>query len=96
MLKRRTLIHHSVLTSTASLTLSLMKTMNYERLMGRGHPMISKRLADYQTEPHQGHCCAACCMFVPGRSAHCTMIEGVISPHGWCKYWQAGRVDTCS
>jgi hypothetical protein len=58
---------------------------------------IPKKLADYRPQPMNGHECAGCCMFVPDQSGHarCTMIEGAISPHGWCKYWKAGPADTC-
>ncbi|WP_050807230.1 hypothetical protein [Acidiphilium sp. PM] len=91
MFKRRTLILHSVLATTASLALALMSDPSAEAA-----PTISKRLADYQDRPNHSHQCAACCMFVPGQPDHCTMIEGIISPHGWCKYWQAGPADTCS
>lgn len=59
-------------------------------------PMIPKKLAEYRDRPDAGHDCAACCMFVPGHPARCTMIEGIISPQGWCRYWQAGPADTCN
>lgn len=70
--------------------------MDQGHRIGRGHPTISKRLANYQASPNHGRRCAACCMFVPGQPAHCTMVEGVISPNGYCKYWQAGPADTCN
>ena len=97
MLKRRTLIHHGVMASTATLMLSPMTNMNNAvGRIGLGDPTISQSRARYQNQPNAGHACAACCMFVPGQPAHCTMIEGIIAPHGWCIYWQAGPVDTCS
>ena len=58
--------------------------------------MMSKQQAAYQDTPDSGEQCAACCMFIPGDPGHCTMIGGAISPHGWCKFWQAGPNDTCS
>ncbi|WP_408834066.1 high-potential iron-sulfur protein [Acidocella sp.] len=58
--------------------------------------MISKQVAAYQDQPNDGKRCSACCMFVPGDPSHCTMISGVISAHGWCKFWEAGPNDTCS
>lgn len=88
---RRTLIHHSALAATATLVLGLMNSRSAEAA-----PTIPKRLADYQDRPSHGHQCSACCMFVPEKPDHCTMIEGVISSHGWCKYWKAGPADTCS
>jgi hypothetical protein len=63
-------------------------------------PSISKAKAGYQAHPGDEHRCSGCCMFVPGgkgkESGTCTMIEGPISPHGWCKYWTGGPNDTCS
>jgi hypothetical protein len=90
MLKRRILIRHGLLTASATLSLALMGRL------AEAAPTISKRMTDYQDRPNHGHRCAACCMFVPGQPAHCTMIEGIIRPDGWCKYWQAGSPDTCS
>lgn len=63
-------------------------------------PSIPKAKADYQNHPEAGHHCAGCCMFVPlgkgkGNGA-CAMVEGSISPHGWCRYWKGGPNDTCS
>ena len=95
MLKRRILIHHTVMT-VASITMMPVKNMSRGRVIGRGHPTISQKQADYRPEPNGSRRCAGCCMFVPGTPAHCTMVEGVISPHGWCKYWQAGLADTCN
>ena len=57
---------------------------------------MSKTMAAYQDTPYKGQQCSGCCMFIPGDPGHCTMIEGTISPHGWCKFWQAGPNDTCS
>ena len=59
--------------------------------------LIPKKLADYRPAPMNGHECAGCCMFIPDglAASKCTMIEGSISPHGWCKYWQPGQPDSC-
>jgi hypothetical protein len=59
--------------------------------------LIPKKLADYRPKPMGGHECAGCCMFIPAGPAasKCTMIEGSISPHGWCKYWKPGQPDSC-
>ena len=91
MVKRRTVIRHTVLATTASLGLAV-----FSGASAKADTKIPKHQADYQDSPNHGHQCAACCMFAPGKPDHCTMIEGVISPRGWCKYWQAGPADTCS
>lgn len=82
--------------ATTSVALKPMDGMSHGRKIGRGHPTISKRMADYQENSSNGRRCVVCCMFVPGRPGHCTMIKGVISPSGYCKYWQSGPNDTCS
>jgi hypothetical protein len=90
MLTRRFMIRQSILAVAVATTATL------SAWQARAAPMISKRLADYRDQPNAGHECAACCMFIPGKPAYCTMIDGIISPHGWCKYWHAGPADTCS
>jgi hypothetical protein len=90
MLTRRIMIRHSILAAAVAAT-AILST---ER--AHAAPPIPKRLADYQDQPNAGHECAACCMFVPGNPAHCTMIKGAIASDGWCKYWKAGPADTCS
>ncbi len=95
MIGRRIFVHRSVM-AAASVTMAPMKDMFGGRIIGRGQPTISKIQADYRPEANDGHRCAECCMFVPGTPSYCTMIEGRISSHGWCKYWQGGLADTCS
>jgi hypothetical protein len=46
---------------------------------------ISQRDAEYQDRPKSGLDCAACSLFRPPRS--CQVVEGDISPNGWCKYF---------
>lgn len=62
----------------------------------RADSKIPKKQADYQWHPHDGARCSQCCMFIPGHPAHCTMMQGVIDPNGWCKYFKSGPADTCS
>lgn len=88
---RRLLIRRGAFAAATTLGLSFIKSQPAEAAA-----IISKQAAAYQDHPHHGDECAACCMFVPGASTRCTMIEGVISEHGWCKYWQSGPADTCS
>ncbi len=88
MMNRRTLMRAIV---PATMILMTMLTRS-----ARAMPMMSKKLVDYQDHPHGGARCASCCMFIPGHPARCTMIEGIISPNGWCKYFERGPADTCS
>ena len=94
MLTRRIFMHHGAMATAVSITAGPMTDPGGE--IGRGDPSVSKSQADYQVTPNHGQACAACCMFVPGAPAHCTMIRGVISPRGWCVYWEAGPPDSCS
>jgi hypothetical protein len=44
---------------------------------------LSKAEAEYQDRPKNGLACAACTLFRPPSS--CQVVEGDISPSGWCK-----------
>jgi hypothetical protein len=41
--------------------------------------------AEYQDQPKSGLACAACTLFRPPRS--CEVVQGDISPNGWCKFF---------
>jgi hypothetical protein len=41
--------------------------------------------AEYQDQPKSGLACAACTLFRPPRS--CQVVQGDISPNGWCKFF---------
>ena len=42
----------------------------------------------YQDQPKDGQMCATCVQFIPaakpGTSSECQIVEGPISPAGWC------------
>ena len=38
----------------------------------------------YQDQPNNGQRCDACLQFVPGANGTCKVVEGPISPGGWC------------
>lgn len=46
---------------------------------------MSKASVGYQNNPKGSQSCANCKLFVPPSS--CTLVEGPISPHGWCRLW---------
>jgi len=48
-------------------------------------PLSSKTNAHYQTLPKDGFSCAICTQFRPPQS--CAAVEGAISPHGWCRFF---------
>ena len=39
----------------------------------------------YQTTPKGDQQCGNCSLFQPPGS--CTLVDGAISPTGWCKFW---------
>lgn len=50
----------------------------------------SKASVQYQTQPKGGQKCADCLHFI-AESNTCKLVEGDISPNGWCTLWtQAG------
>jgi hypothetical protein len=44
---------------------------------------MSQQAAEYQDSPKQIQMCATCTLFEPPHS--CKVVEGDISPNGWCK-----------
>lgn len=48
---------------------------------------ISKAKARYQDAPKGTKRCRGCSMFRTPDS--CTLVNGEISPHGYCIYWEA-------
>jgi len=47
---------------------------------------ISKREAMYQDRPNGSQKCSRCRHFVDGQ---CSIVQGTISPNGWCKHFAA-------
>jgi len=52
----------------------------------------------YQDKPKDGQDCDDCIHFVPGKSAkamgQCQIVEGPISPNGWCIEFQPKKKGT--
>lgn len=48
---------------------------------------LSKKDVDYQDHPHGTQQCSGCRHFMPPDA--CRVVEGKISPQGWCNRWQA-------
>jgi hypothetical protein len=46
---------------------------------------VSQAEAHYQDRPKNGLSCAACALFRP--PAACTVVAGVVSPNGWCRFF---------
>ena len=49
---------------------------------------VSKAQAKYQDKPKGNQNCAQCMHFVAADNS-CKVVEGKISPQGWCQLWAA-------
>ncbi len=51
----------------------------------------SQAVAMYQSQPHSGQECDGCAHFIPGKTPSaagaCTLVDGSISPKGWCVFF---------
>jgi hypothetical protein len=54
-------------------------------LPAAAHQKMTQAEAQYQDRPKNGLTCAACSLFRKPRS--CEVVEGDISPNGWCKFF---------
>ncbi len=59
-----------------------------ERMEEGPTPKMSKEGAQYQEEPLGDQKCANCANFI-AESKTCKVVEGEISPEGWCILWTA-------
>jgi len=51
----------------------------------RAQQKVSKEQAKYQDTPNEGKKCSECTFFVKPNA--CKVVEGDISPEGWCQLW---------
>jgi len=47
---------------------------------------VSQASVQYQTQPKGGQKCDGCLHFIAGSNS-CKLVEGQISPDGWCTLW---------
>jgi hypothetical protein len=52
---------------------------------GEAEAKIPQASVKYQTTPKDGHQCDGCVQFVAPNS--CKLVDGTISPTGWCLLW---------
>ncbi len=50
-----------------------------------GTAKVSQQAAAYQTSPKNGQRCTDCALFIA--PASCKLVDGAISPAGWCKFF---------
>jgi hypothetical protein len=46
---------------------------------------MAQQAAGYQDSPKNGAQCSTCALFKA--PASCTLVDGTISPNGWCKFY---------
>jgi len=46
---------------------------------------MAQQAAGYQDSPKNGAQCSTCALFKA--PASCTLVDGAISPNGWCKFY---------
>lgn len=60
---------------------------------GAAYTKSSKDALQYQGVPHNGQHCSNCRVFHPGKTPDsmgtCDLVEGAISPNGWCRVFVA-------
>jgi len=54
-------------------------------MSGAAEAKMAQAAVKYQTTPKDGHQCSECNFFIAPNS--CKMVEGDISPTGWCVLW---------
>lgn len=75
---RRCLLHRVLVLAGAARGLSLSGA-------AEAQTKASQKLVAYQSTPKDGHTCAICQYFEPPNA--CKVVEGTISPSGWCNLW---------
>jgi hypothetical protein len=77
---RRKMIKFMVLGATVPTMSSLISQVQAAK--------ASKGLMKYRNEPNGEEQCSNCMQFIPGKTpeanGECKVVEGSISPHGWC------------
>jgi hypothetical protein len=64
---------------------AMLSTIIGENRMAAAQTKAAQAVVAYQATPHEGQSCATCLQFVP--PAACKVVEGTISPAGWCKVY---------
>jgi high potential iron-sulfur protein len=58
-------------------------------MSGAAEAKMAQAAVRYQTTPKDGHQCDGCTFFIAPNA--CKMVEGDISPTGWCALWAAKK-----
>jgi High potential iron-sulfur protein len=59
----------------------------------RAQQKVPQASVKYQDKPSGNNKCSNCLQFVPGSSptanGTCKVVDGAVSPNGWCQIWVA-------
>jgi hypothetical protein len=58
-------------------------------MSGAAEAKMAQAAVKYQADPKDGHQCDGCTFFIVPNS--CKMVDGDISPTGWCALWTAKK-----
>ena len=76
-LSRRTIVTRSVAGAAGAVLLFGLVT--------EAAAKMSQKSVDYQDTPKNDQDCSNCSLFQEPNA--CTIVDGEISPKGWCKFW---------
>ena len=76
-LSRRTIVARSVAAAAGVAV--------FFSLVTQAAAKMSQKSVDYQDTPKGEQDCSNCSLFQEPNS--CTIVDGEISPKGWCKFW---------
>lgn len=76
-LSRRTVIVRSVACAAGAASLLASVT--------EASAKMAQKIAEYQETPKGDQQCSNCSLFQEPNA--CTLVDGEISPSGWCKFW---------
>jgi hypothetical protein len=76
-LSRRTIVTRSVAGAAGAAVLL--------GLVSEASAKMAQKAAEYQNAPKGDQECSNCSLFQEPNA--CTLIDGEISPKGWCKFW---------
>jgi hypothetical protein len=75
ILSRRSVVLRSLATAASILVASIKQAA----------AKLAQAAASYQDEPKDDQRCDGCSLFQ--RPSSCQIVDGTISPSGWCKFW---------
>jgi len=79
-LSRRTMLRRAALLGAAALAVRVIPTKE-----ALAQAKASKEAMKYQDKPNADKQCSNCVNFIPSNS--CTIVEGPVSPNGYCLAW---------